>query len=132
MTNHKATIKKLTETAIIPEYETPGSVGMNLYADTPCGVTIYPGRTGYVHTGIKVTIPQGYAGVIYTGTGSSDKKGLVIADGINVIDHDSEVIVKLQNITTETKFISAGDQIARMMVVPYVRTDISDETDRII
>lgn len=54
-------IKKLDDRAIIPTYGTAFSAGADLYACMDHAVTIAPGETYLVHTGISAAIPEGYA-----------------------------------------------------------------------
>ena len=56
-------IKKLDDRAIIPTYGTAFSAGADLYACMDHAVTIAPGETYLVHTGISAAIPEGYAGL---------------------------------------------------------------------
>ena len=72
-------IKKLDDRAIIPTYGTAFSAGADLYACMDHAVTIAPGETYLVHTGISAAIPEGYAGLIYARSGLATKKGLAPA-----------------------------------------------------
>ena len=58
-------IKKLNENAVIPTYGTEYSAGADLYACTDEDITINPGETKLIKTGIAIEIPVGYAGFIY-------------------------------------------------------------------
>ena len=90
-------IKKLDDRAIIPTYGTAFSAGADLYACMDHAVTIAPGETYLVHTGISAAIPEGYAGLIYARSGLATKKGLAPANKVGVIDADyrGEIMVGL-------------------------------------
>ena len=52
-------LKKLTPNAIIPTYGTAQSAGADLYSGMEQPVTIEPGKTEFIHTGIAIAIPEG-------------------------------------------------------------------------
>ena len=55
-------LKKLTPNAIIPTYGTAQSAGADLYSGMEQPVTIEPGKTEFIHTGIAIAIPEGLVG----------------------------------------------------------------------
>ena len=62
-------IKKLNENAVIPTYGSEYAAGADLYACIDEAVTIEPGETAFIGTGIAMEIPMGYAGFIYARSG---------------------------------------------------------------
>ena len=82
-------IKKLEDRAIIPTYGQAFSAGADLYACMDHAVTIAPGETYLVHTGISAAIPAGYAGLIHARSGLATKNGLAPAHKVGVIAADS-------------------------------------------
>ena len=130
-------IKKLDDRAIIPTYGTAFSAGADLYACMDHAVTIAPGETYLVHTGISAAIPEGYAGLIYARSGLATKKGLAPANKVGVIDADyrGEVKVPLVNLSWLPKRIIPGQRIAQLIISRYVRIDWNpvdklDDTER--
>ena len=70
-------IKKLDEKAVIPTYGSEYAAGADLYACLDEAITIEPGQTVMVHTGIAMEIPEGFAGLVYARSGLASKKGLL-------------------------------------------------------
>jgi len=93
-------IKKLHPDAVIPTYGTPFAAGADLYACMDSSVTIEPGQTQFIHTGLSVEIPVGFAGLVYARSGLACKKGIAPANKVGVIDADyrGEIMVALHNI----------------------------------
>lgn len=114
-------IKKLDDRAIIPTYGTAFSAGADLYACMDHAVTIAPGETYLVHTGISAAIPEGYAGLIYARSGLATKKGLAPANKVGVIDADyrGEIMVALHNHSNQPAEIENGERIAQMVITPF-------------
>ena len=148
-------IKKLDDRAIIPTYGTAFSAGADLYACMDHAVTIAPGETYLVHTGISAAIPEGYAGLIYARSGLATKKGLAPANKVGVIDVDKNLDQMKQHAnlklgemqktvdshftgqynTMTNKWKWAGERIAQMVITPFltaefVETAELDETER--
>ena len=118
-------IKKLNENAIIPTYGTEYSAGADLYACLDSGVTIKPGETVFIKTGLSLEIPEGYAGLIYARSGLACKQGLAPANKVGVIDADyrGEIMVALHNHSGETRNVEHGDRIAQLVITPFLTAD---------
>ena len=69
-------VKKLNEKAILPTYGSEFSAGADLYALTDETITVNPGETVLVHTGLAMEIPMGYGGFIYARSGLATKRRL--------------------------------------------------------
>ncbi|MBS5258614.1 MAG: dUTP diphosphatase, partial [Lachnospira eligens] len=93
--SQKVNIKKLNPDACIPTYGTAFSAGADLYSGMPEAVTVMPGTTEFIKTGIAMEIPTGLVGLIYARSGMACKKGLAPANKVGVIDSDyrGEIIV---------------------------------------
>ena len=115
-------IKKLKETAIIPTYGTEYAAGADLYACINEALTIQPGETEFIGTGIALEIPEGYAGLIYARSGLSCKKGLAPANKVGVVDADyrGEITIALHNHSLEAKTIQPNERIAQMVITPFL------------
>ena len=115
-------VKFLREGAQLPTYGTTGAAGADLYACLSEDVTIFPGKTAFVPTGISMEVPENCAGLIYARSGLACKKGLAPANKVGVIDSDyrGEIIVALHNHGEEPQTIRHGDRIAQMLITPVL------------
>ena len=115
-------IKKLTPDAIIPTYGTEYSAGADLYSGMTEAVTIKPGTTEFIKTGIAMEIPAGLVGLIYARSGMACKKGVAPANKVGVIDSDyrGEIIVALYNHSDAAVTIEPGDRVAQIVLAPYI------------
>ncbi len=130
-------IQKLNQNAVIPTYGSDFAAGADLYACLDNPVTIEPGITVFIPTGVAMEIPAGYAGFIYARSGLSCKKGLAPANKVGVIDADyrGEIMVALHNHSQESVTIEPQERIAQIVIAPYLKamfTEVSslDETKR--
>ena len=113
-------VKKLKENAILPTYGSAEAAGADLYACLEEDVTIAPGQTAFIPTGLSMMIPVGTAGLIYARSGMACKRGLAPANKVGVIDSDyrGEFIVVLHNHGTEAQTVSHGERIAQLLITP--------------
>ena len=113
-------VKKLREGAILPTYGTPFSAGADLYACLEEAVTILPGETKKIPTGIAMELPVGTAGLIYARSSLGTKKGLAPANKVGVVDSDyrGEFLIFLHNHSAEPQIIAHGDRVAQLVVTP--------------
>ena len=130
-------LKKLTPNAIIPTYGTAQSAGADLYSGMEQPVTIEPGKTEFIHTGIAIAIPDGLVGLVYARSGMACKKGSAPANKVGVMDADyrGEIMVALYNHGNEAVTVEPGDRIAQLVLTPFItaafdQADSLDETDR--
>ena len=116
-------IKKLNPEAIVPTYGTDYAAGADLYACLTEVVTVQPGQTYLVKTGIALEIPDGFAGLIYARSGLATKRGLAPANKVGVIDSDyrGEIMVSLHNHSDKPETIEPGERIAQLIITPYVQ-----------
>ena len=130
-------VKKLSEHALLPTYGTPYAAGADLYAclDTP--VTIQPGQSVWIGTGIAMEVPEGCAGLIYARSGMACKRGVAPANKVGVVDSDyrGPITVVLYNHGTEPQTICHGERIAQMIITPvltpaYVESEELTDTVR--
>ena len=77
--------KKTDPRAITPARSTPGAAGYDMCACLEVPVTIYPGETVMIPTGIAMEIPLGVAGLIFPRSGMATKRGLAPANKVAVI-----------------------------------------------
>jgi len=114
-------IKKTHPRAITPARSTEGAAGYDMCACIEVPVTIYPGETVMIPTGISMEIPMGVAGLIFPRSGMATKRGLAPANKVAVIDPDyrGEIFIALYNHGKVHQVIQPGDRIAQMLFVPY-------------
>ncbi len=116
-------VKILREGAVLPTYGSAGAAGADLYACLTEPVTIEPGRTAFVPTGLAMEIPSGCAGLIYARSGMACKQGLAPANKVGVIDSDyrGEIVVALHNHSGEARTVETGQRIAQMLITPVLQ-----------
>ena len=81
-------VKILRDGAKLPTYGTAGAAGADLYACVDAPVTIRPGETVFIPTGIALEVPEGCAGLVYARSGLACKRGLAPANKVGVVDSD--------------------------------------------
>ncbi len=115
-------VKKLRPNAILPTYGSGGAAGADLYACLENEVTIAPGETFWVPTGLAMEIPRGCAGLIYARSSMGTKRGLAPANKVGVIDSDyrGEIQVVLLNHSDKAQCVAPGERIAQIVITPVV------------
>ena len=102
---------------------TSGSCGLDLMACFPEEQRVLlPGERTAVPSGLAIDIRQpGIAGFVYSRSGLGTKQGLVVSQGVGVIDPDyrGEIIVSLLNTSGEERTITRGQRIAQLVFQPY-------------
>ena len=128
----KINIKRLTETAILPERGSAYAAGYDLFADLTENVEIKPHETKLIGTGLSMEIPEGYFGGIFARSGLSSKEGLRPANCVGVVDADyrGEVKVALHNDGEVAREVKVGQKIAQLVVVPFLSVEF-DEVDEL-
>lgn len=121
-------IKKLNPNATIPTYGTQYSAGADLYACLDSVITINPGETVFIPTGIAMEIPIGYAGFVYARSGLACKKGLAPANKVGVIDADyrGEIMVALHNHSNIALDIDSNERIAQLVIAPFLTAQFEE------
>lgn len=115
-------VKKLHPQAQLPTYGSEYAAGADLYACLEEPLTVEPGQTTLIPTGIAVEIPVGYVGLIYARSGLACKQGLAPANKVGVIDADyrGQILVALFNQSPEPRTVEPGMRIAQMVITPYL------------
>lgn len=133
----KIRVKRLCPQAVVPTYGSEFAAGADLYACLDAPVTVQPGETYWVSTGISLEIPQGYAGFVYARSSMGAKRGLAPANKVGVIDSDyrGEVRVVLLNHSKESKTIAPGERVAQLVIAPvytpgFEEVEELDDTQR--
>lgn len=128
----KINIKKLTETAILPERGSAYAAGYDLFADVKEVLEIAPHTTAMIPTGLAMEIPEGYFGGIFARSGLASKESLRPANCVGVVDTDyrGEVKVALHNDGDVVRVITPGQKVAQLVVVPFLSVEF-DEVDEL-
>lgn len=109
----------------LPDYATDGSAGMDLRALLDEPLTLAPGQTELLPTGMAIHVADpGLAAVILPRSGLGHKHGIVLGNLVGLIDSDyqGQLFVSCWN-RSQTRFtIEMGERIAQLMFVPVVRT----------
>ena len=110
-------IKKLTETAKLPERGSAYAAGYDLFADLKEAVEIAPKQTLMINTGVAMEIPEGYWGGIFARSGLSTKEGLRPANCVGVVDADyrGPICVALHNDSEVVRTVIPGQKVAQMV-----------------
>lgn len=108
----------------LPRYETCGAAGMDVRANIPNPVTIFPGTCKLIPTGLYVEIPQGYEVQVRPRSGLALKKQITVLNTPGTIDSDyrNGIGVILANFGVEGFVVNPGDRIAQLVLneVPQI------------
>lgn len=128
---------RLRDTAVLPTYGSAEAAGADLYACLDADVTIAPGESVFIPTGLAMEIPKNCAGLIYARSGLACKRGLAPANKVGVVDSDyrGEFLVVLHNHSDACQTISHGERIAQLVITPiltptYEEVQYLSDTDR--
>ena len=110
----------------LPAHATEGSAGMDLRACIDETITLEPGDTELIPTGIAIHIEDpGLAATILPRSGLGHKHGIVLGNLVGLIDSDyqGQLFVSCWNRGTDSFTIEQGDRIAQLVFVPVVQAD---------
>ena len=122
----KLRIKKLDDRAILPTYGTAQAAGADLYVLLDEAVTIAPGQTVMLPTGLAIAVPEGYAGLIFARSGMASKRHLAPANKVGVIDADyrGPLMVALHNHGSVPQTVEPGERVAQLAIVPVLMPEM--------
>lgn len=105
----------------LPQYETIGSAGMDLRANTTEPISLGPLERTLIPTGLYIELPVGYEAQIRPRSGLSIKKGLSLVNSPGTIDSDyrGEIGIIMVNLSNEPQTIAAGERVAQMVIAQY-------------
>ncbi|HQC71460.1 MAG TPA: dUTP diphosphatase [Candidatus Competibacteraceae bacterium] len=136
MTAHTFELKildpRLGQDIPLPEHATAGSAGLDLRACLPEPLTVQPGETRLIPTGMALHIADpGLAALILPRSGLGHKHGIVLGNLVGLIDSDyqGELLVSCWNRGHAPFTIAVGERIAQLIIVPVIqaRFDIVSE-----
>ena len=112
----------------LPRYATPGSAGLDLRACLDAAVSLNPGETQLIPTGLAIHLADpGYAAMILPRSGLGHKHGVVLGNLVGLIDSDyqGQLMVSLWNRGKEPFTIQPFERIAQMVIVPVVQASFN-------
>ena len=114
-------IRRLDPTIDLPTYGTGESAAFDLTAAGD--LTVAPGRIALVPTGLVIEVPHGHVLAIVARSSTPLKRGLLVANGVGLIDPDyagptDEVRIQVLNVTDVPVEIRRGDRLAQGLVLP--------------
>ncbi len=117
---------RIGEDIPLPSYATDGSAGMDMRACVDEPLTIHPGETHLIPTGIAIHINDAnLAAVLLPRSGLGHKHGIVLGNLTGLIDSDyqGQVFVSCWNRGKDTFTVNPGERIAQMVFVPVVQAE---------
>ncbi|MEA3092926.1 MAG: dUTP pyrophosphatase [Caballeronia sp.] len=108
----------------LPAYATPGSAGLDLRACLDEAITLEPGQTVLVPTGLAIHIEDpGYAAVILPRSGLGHKHGVVLGNLVGLIDSDyqGQLMISTWNRGATAFTLNPFERLAQMVIVPVVQ-----------
>jgi dUTP pyrophosphatase len=124
----KILVKKFDKNIKLPTYKTSGSSGMDLVAYINNKITIDPGKTVMIPTGIAVAIPKNYEIQIRPRSGLAAKKGISVLNTPGTVDSDyrGEIIIILINLSKKSFVVKSGDRVAQMILCPVAKGKLQE------
>src|ERR1051325_8510301 len=125
-------IRRLDSTIPLPTYATDEAAGFDLAASQD--MRLAPGQIALVPTGLVVEVPSGYFLAIFARSSTPLKRGLMVANGVGVIDPDycgpnDEVRIQVLNISGAEVQVKRGDRLAQGIVLPAPRVSWQEVSD---
>ncbi|MFK8052636.1 MAG: dUTP diphosphatase [Woeseiaceae bacterium] len=129
---------RIGDTIALPAYATDGSAGMDVRACIDEPLTVAPGETHLIPTGLAIFVDDpAYAAILLPRSGLGHKHGMVLGNLTGLIDSDyqGQLFVSMWNRGSNSYTISPGERISQLVIVPVaqVELEVVDEfamTDR--
>ncbi|MBK5143933.1 dUTP diphosphatase [Budviciaceae bacterium BWR-B9] len=119
---------RIGSTFPLPTYATVGSAGLDLRACLDAAVTLNPGETQLLPTGLAIHIADpSLAAVILPRSGLGHKHGVVLGNLVGLIDSDyqGQLMVSVWNRGQTPFVVEPGERIAQMVFVPVVQAEFN-------
>ncbi len=110
----------------LPHYATPGSAGLDLRACIAAPITLQPGQTELVPTGMAIHLADpGLAAVVLPRSGLGHKHGIVLGNLVGLIDSDyqGQIFISLWNRGQAAFTVNPMERIAQLVVVPVAQVE---------
>lgn len=111
----------------LPSYATEGSAGLDLRAMLEAPLTLAPGQTELLPTGLAIHIADpGLAAMVLPRSGMGHKHGIVLGNLVGLIDSDyqGQLMVSCWNRSTSAFTINPGERIAQLVLVPVLQAQL--------
>lgn len=136
--DYKILDNRIGDTISLPEYATVGSAGMDLRACIDESLTVNPGETHLIPTGIAIHIEDpSLAATILPRSGMGHKHGIVLGNLVGLIDSDyqGQLFISCWNRGDTPYTIELGDRIAQLVIIPVIQIQLNqvesfDDSDR--
>jgi dUTP pyrophosphatase len=112
----------------LPHYATPGAAGLDLRACIDAPMTLVPGETRLIPTGMAIHLADpGYAALILPRSGLGHKHGIVLGNLVGLIDSDyqGQLMVSAWNRGQEPFELTPLERLAQLVVVPVVQAEFN-------
>ncbi len=136
--DYKILDKRIGDIIPLPSYATSGSAGMDLRACIDDPLTVKPGETHLIPTGIAIHIEDpSLAATILPRSGLGHKHGIVLGNLVGLIDSDyqGQLFISCWNRGDTAYTIEQGDRIAQLVIIPVIQVELNqvesfDDSDR--
>ena len=112
----------------LPEYATSGSAGLDLRACLDAPLTLHPGETQLIPTGLSIFLEDPtIAAMILPRSGLGHKHGIVLGNLVGLIDSDyqGELMVSCWNRGQHPFTIEVGERLAQLIIVPVIQAEFN-------
>jgi dUTP pyrophosphatase len=125
-------IRRLDPTVPLPSYGTDESAGFDLAASHD--LTIAPRSIALVRTGLVIEVPSGHFLAIFARSSTPLKRGLMVANGVGVVDPDycgpsDEIMIQVLNVSDRDVTVKRGDRLAQGVVLACPRVTWQEAAD---
>lgn len=119
-------ITRIDETLPLPEYKTAGAVAFDLYARKQARIA--PGESVRIPSNVIIETPPGYMLLLAARSSLSKKSGLMLANGIGIIDQDfcgpeDEIQLAIINVGSQTHIVERGERIVQGILIKIERAE---------
>ena len=124
----KVLVKKLNSLAKLPSYKTNGASGMDLMACIEKPISLEPGKSCLIPTGLSVAFSEKYEIQIRPRSGLAAKNSISVLNTPGTIDSDyrGELKIILFNHSNENFIIKNNDRVAQMVLTPIVKMELEE------
>jgi dUTP pyrophosphatase len=125
-------IRRLDPTVALPTYGTEEAAGFDLAAAHD--LVVPAGQVALVKTGLVIQVPIGFFLGIFARSSTPLKRGLMVANGVGVVDSDysgpnDEIMIQVLNFSSTDVRIARGDRLAQGIVLPAARVTWDEVSD---
>ena len=113
---------------LLPAYATPGSAGLDLRACIDAPITLEPGQTVLIPTGLAIHIGEpGYCAMILPRSGMGHKNGIVLGNLVGLIDSDyqGQLMVSTWNRGSNPFTLAPMERLAQLIIVPVLQVGVN-------